>query len=170
MAEEYHPELTHVGFSELGRFIRAVDRKIVDLLEDFRAEGNEMIWAIEALKNNQESMKRRLQGVIRIIFEKNNEDELIVAGRESEESVALVEALVRLFRRKEEQIDGRMNKCCEFFGEGRHQKAKEEIKLATNLDQLKDPPKIEGEQEMHSIELKSSSKESRAEVTTMKGI
>lgn len=169
MAEECHPELTHAGFSELGRFIRAVDRKIVDLLEDFRVEGNEMIWVIEALKNSQESMKRRLQGVIHIIFEKNNEDELIVAGRDSEESVALIEAVVRLFR-KEEQIDGRMNKCCELFGEVQHQKAKEEIKLATDLNQSKYPSTIEGEQEMHSIELKSSSEESRAEVTTMKGI
>lgn len=170
MADEYHPEFTHVGFSRLGHFIRSTDRKIEDLLKDFRAEGNEMSWTIEALKNNQESMKRRLQDVISIIFKKNNEDGFTIADRNSEESVTLVGALAGFFWKEEKWLDARMNKCCELFGVERQKKRKEGKSVAIDLKQSKDPARSTEEQEIDAIELKRSRKESRGGVSSIRGI
>lgn len=170
MTGECHPELAHVGFSQLGHFIRRTDRKMEDLLTDFNAEGNEMTWALEALKNNQESMKMRLQDVIGVIFEKSNEDGFFIAGSNSEESVTLVGALVCFFWKEEKMIDSRINKCRELFKVEPHEKPKEANSPAIDLEQSKDPSKSEEEQEMDVIDLKSSIEESGVGISSIRGI
>ncbi|OWM62569.1 hypothetical protein CDL15_Pgr000048 [Punica granatum] len=187
MADECHPErVTPMGLEELSGFITRVDSKIRLLLKGLRAQGHEMTLVFEALRNYQESMKTRLKDVINIAFETKNKDEALKRFTESEESIALVEALTRFFWKKEEQIDARLNKCCEVFRAVGCQEPKEESRPAEGPDQAKGhakreedkkldkkpkgPAKNEEGQELDMIDLKGSSEESEVGKDTIKGI
>ncbi|XP_031378275.1 protein IWS1 homolog [Punica granatum] len=173
-----------MGLEELSGFITRVDSKIRLLLKGLRAQGHEMTLVFEALRNYQESMKTRLKDVINIAFDTKNKDEALIRFTESEESIALVEALTRFFWKKEEQIDARLNKCCEVFGAVGCQEPKEESRPAEGPDQAKGhakreedkkldkkpkgPAKNEEGQELDMIDLKGSSEESEVGKDTIK--
>ncbi|OWM83197.1 hypothetical protein CDL15_Pgr011879 [Punica granatum] len=146
MADDCHPELNPVSCQELNRFIAKVDGKIRFLLKGLRAQYHMMKWVFEALRSYQESMKRRLEGVVNMAFEIKNEDDALKWFTESRESIALVEALNHFFWKKEEEIDARLNKCCELIGAAWWEEPKEESRPADGLDQPKDPAKSEEDQ------------------------